>query len=305
MDEELADKVIEFILKKSVYSSGKIIVNYHGGEPMLNFKIIKYITNKLKKKVNNERLMFGSTTNGVLLNNEIINFICENFDWNLSLSLDGDRIANECNRFYGKYSNLYDNVIENASKILNQRPDLRIRATYTKESLKRLHINIKFFLEKGFNNIVIHPDIYDDWNDEDIDLIEQQFNTVKDMYLLVKKEKPNLMINICDIKLKKKGRCNGGINEFNISSKGDIYCCTYLVGNEKFMIGNVDSGIDNDKVSYLLKKYNEPVKKCEGCSVYSACDSVRCQFVNFAVSGIRDEPILINCMINNIIAKEY
>lgn len=126
MSESTAENVINFILKKfQEIGAEKLIINFHGGEPLLDFDLIKYITSKFKERFNNSSklLLFGLTTNGLLLNDDNISFLSENMHWNLSVSLDGDILVNDQNRLLNNRSGSYNLVIPNCLKLLNARPD--------------------------------------------------------------------------------------------------------------------------------------------------------------------------------------
>ncbi len=80
--EKMVDFVIEYMQKKKRDKKEYLIVNFHGGEPLLNFSIIKDIERMIRENFDNKRILFGITTNALLLeNNEIIKFLADNFEY--------------------------------------------------------------------------------------------------------------------------------------------------------------------------------------------------------------------------------
>jgi uncharacterized protein len=92
MTPEIADKAIELALKRKSPRVDKITINFFGGEPLMNFNLIKYVVEKWEKKCE-----FSMTTNGSLLTNEILDYLKEH-KVGLLLSIDGDKETQDYNR---------------------------------------------------------------------------------------------------------------------------------------------------------------------------------------------------------------
>lgn len=92
MSYETADKTIDFICNKELESnSDYTTIVLHGGEPFINFDLIKYIHRDLVDRLSDKKILFDITTNGTIINDEIIEFIAKNVK-NISISIDGKRI---------------------------------------------------------------------------------------------------------------------------------------------------------------------------------------------------------------------
>ena len=91
MSEETAMQVLNYMHRKIEGISGYIVVNYHGGEPLLNYEIVHFMTEALKERFPNKKILFGITTNAILLDKEKMEYLSENFFYNLSISIDGGK----------------------------------------------------------------------------------------------------------------------------------------------------------------------------------------------------------------------
>ncbi|MBK1809550.1 radical SAM protein [Clostridium sp. YIM B02505] len=292
-----------FLYDKNRNENEPYIVNLHGGEPLLEFNLLKKVVGRLKQseKLKSKKIMFGVTTNGTLLNEEIIDFLCENFHYSLSVSIDGIKENHDRNRKFANGEGSFKLIIDNALKILHKRSDIRIRMTFDSRTVKDLCENIIYLLSLGFNNIVPVANIFDDeWNEESSEELEKQLEMIMDHD--VYKRNKNCHIGILEsIKAKNvKMKCNGGINTINISPDGNIYPCTYVVGKEEYKIGDVFIGFNNEKIDYYKSVYKCKTTKCEGCLNYNYCKSGRCKFINKVITGDFLTPAVQVCMLSNI-----
>lgn len=298
---------LEFI-KKFLVENNKnkyepYIVNLHGGEPLVRYDLLKKVVNELKlsEELKDKEILFGVTTNGTLLNDEIIEFLCANFKYSLSISIDGIKAAHDKNRTFINGDGTFDIVINNALKVLSKRPDLRVRMTFDSSTVKELYNNVIYLMKLGFKTIVPAPDLFDkNWDDAAGKELEKQIK----MIINSKDYKGSSDINIGIINEIKRNNpkiiCTGGINSINIAPDGKLYPCTYVVGKEEFQIGNVLDGIDNEKLLVYRNIYNCKNDQCNGCTYYDYCSAGRCKFVNKLITGNYLIPAPKICMINNI-----
>ena len=149
MTQDVADSVIKFI--KTVYKpkyQEPLIVEFHGGEPLINFSMIQYIISELEKS--SLKPLFGITTNGLLLTKQIVDYLCEKMNYGVSLSLDGDMLTNDKNRVDSNGNGTYTRIMKIVPELLKQKSDIRVRMTYTSETVERLGHNIIHLINCGF-----------------------------------------------------------------------------------------------------------------------------------------------------------
>lgn len=293
MTGRTADQVIAWIIK-TADSNKKLIypVRFHGGEPLLNFSIIKYIIEQLAQK-SSFKFSYHITTNGYCLNKEIIEYLSRQMDV-ITISIDGNKRTNDRNRLSIHGESTFNMVLHNA-KILNAKfKDLEIRMTVDTESCKYLSENILFLLDEGFMLVNAETDFTDKgWTIEAVDILESECRKI-------------IQMRAQDDRLKNAGlpigytpsnmaECTGGIDGFSIDPEGNIYPCIMTVGDLEMCIGNVVDGIKEEWQCCLreIMTLNMPV--CEGCEGYLSCANVRCRLVNKEVMGDYLSPIPLLC----------
>lgn len=137
MDKKTADETIKFVIEK-INKSDMTIIDFHGGEPLLNFPAIKYIVDKLHNEYRDYKFSFGITTNGTICTPEILEFLSHNFGYSLTVSLDGTKKAHEANRKLSNGRGTYYEALRTAMALLTdkQRCDVRIRMTVVPNNIR-------------------------------------------------------------------------------------------------------------------------------------------------------------------------
>ncbi|MDD6400805.1 MAG: radical SAM protein [Lachnospiraceae bacterium] len=298
MNIRVADATIKWIVEwMKENKENESIIRFHGGEPTLNMFVIKYIIEELKKYDDVCRFSYEITTNGYSLKDEDIDFLTKNMDA-LSISLDGTKLNNDKYRVTSNGNGTFDAVFKNALKLKNKSDRVTIRMTLKPSEVKNMVDNIMFYVRNGFKSISIAVDIWDDeWSTELLDKVEVVYARLYDLFELEKIE--DVEINNIFVSELKKRRCEGGIKGFQIDTNGNLFPCTYTVGDMEFLCGTVFEGIDKKKIGCFEKIYDMPIETCEGCTNYEGCMSVRCKFINKKRMGEFDSPIPILCEIEH------
>lgn len=283
MDIDTAEQTLDYICSKINESKEEYsVVNYHGGEPLLNYKVIYYMTEQLKERLPNRKILFGLTTNGFLLDQEKSEYLINNFQYNLSISIDGTKEIHDMNRKTIQGKGTYEKVIENIQTILRKRKDTRARVTYTPETLGYLFKSIVNLVNIGFHNIVPVPNYSDmNWTDKHGKILEEEI--LKLYYRYGKQTDIYISLLTPDFHVA-KGRCNAGIGEINIDCYGRIYPCTCMVSEEKYQLGSVQMPKEQDVIE-LLKESEKSETECKGCGLEHWCIGARCKLVNKMITG--------------------
>lgn len=218
----MADKIISFITEKIGESTDTIIIEFHGGEPLLNFPIIKYIVEKLEKEYPQYKFIYGITTNGTICTPEIIKFLTSYCTYSLTVSLDGMESAHNSNRILKNGEPTYSLALKTAKMLQEIRSDVRIRMTVVPDTLKELADGIIQFVNMGFKIIVPVLDYFNqNWTKEDIDLLAQVLRSVKE-YMEGNTKFSDVQIAMVSDQGKNLGQCGGGNSSFHITPNGDI-----------------------------------------------------------------------------------
>jgi uncharacterized protein len=264
MSEETGMNAIQFLMRNSK-SRKNLEVDFFGGEPLMNFDVVKNIvlnTRKLEKEYINERSSFPNvrftlTTNGTLLDDEKINFINENIS-NIVLSLDGEKLTNDNMRKYNGGEGIYSEVVPLYQKLVADRKnksykDYYIRGTFTRKNLDFAK-DVIHMGELGFENISVEPVVAEENNDyairqEDLPTIFKEYETLANEIIKREQNQKN-MFNFFHFNIdlengpcvyKRSKGCGSGSEYLAITPNGDIYPCHQFVGNEKYNLGNVNT----------------------------------------------------------------
>ena len=222
MTKEVADKTIKFI--KATYdkkSLEPLVVEFHGGEPLLNYPIIQYLILEIEKIF--PEALFGITTNGLLLTTERIKYLSEKMNYGFSLSIDGDRDINDQNRIDYHGNGTYKAIMKIVPELLRYRHDIRARMTYTPETVESLGNSIIHLLNLGFTNIVSAPDYFStNWSIGKMETLLEQMKKIRSYYQEKITQENPIRISLLEDRFKTKGICQGGKSNFHILPNGDI-----------------------------------------------------------------------------------
>jgi len=302
LDVAGADRIITYVetlCKKS--NPENIVINYHGGEPLVNLDIVKYLTNRFKELIG-EKALFGMTTNATLLDEDTASFLSENFRYNLSVSIDGTRKTHDYNRRLIGGSGTYDIVVKHIRYLLSKRKDVRARMTYTPETVAELFLNVEHLIDLGFTVIVPVPDYSDNrWNENHARILEEETFKLYMKYA----DSDGVRISIVNPRFNLvKGRCNAGEGEINIDCDGSLYPCTCMVGNKDYFSGTVDRPM-TDIIIDIVRNGEVAPTDCTGCGLAHWCIGARCKLVNKTITGEYGNPPAFLCAETNALYNAY
>lgn len=300
MSMAVADKAIEFI--KKIYNKEDqrpLVVEFHGGEPLLNYPLIQYLVTMIEREF--PKHLLGITTNGTLLTKERITYLSEKMTYGFSLSIDGKKETNDKNKIDYNGKGTYHKVIEIIPELLKEKQDVRARMTYTPETVGELSENIIYLIKCGFKNIVSAADFFSqEWSMKEMEILLQEMEKIRQYHKKNADELKEVRISILEDRFKTKGCCLGGKENFHILPNGDIYPCSYGVGEAEFLIGNVmNGGLIESQIKKLMEINLSPVHKCQGCSDYAACLCTRCKIFNKVLQGDFFQPVPVICAIEH------
>lgn len=274
-----------------------VIIQFHGGEPLLNYDILRFLVHSiLVNKGNKQKIMFGITTNATLLDDEKITFLSKYMDYGFSISIDGIKKVNDSMRIYPGGGGTYDSIIDKVQEALKVNPNIRLRMTFTSQTVSELSGSVEHLISIGGQQIVSIPDYFDrGWTEETMAIYRQQLSEIERMYREKELSKSNIEITLLENFIFKKLKCTGGYDSIHISPEGHIFPCIYVVGKPKYKIGTLDSGIMKEKLHLISQVNDLRMDKCSGCSNYESCNAVRCRYLNELLTGNCMEPSPVIC----------
>lgn len=287
MSFEVGKKALDFLIANSG-NRRNLEVDFFGGEPLMNWQVVKELVayGREQEKIHNKNFRFTVTTNGVLLNDEIQEFINQEMD-NVVLSLDGRKEVNDHMRPFRNGKGSYDLIVPKFQKLAESRNQEKyyIRGTFTRENLD-FSKDVLHFADLGFEQISIEPVVGEDSDfysikEEDLPKIFEEYDLLAKE--LVKREKEGNGVNFFHFMIdldggpcisKRLSGCGSGTEYLAVTPWGDLYPCHQFVGDEDFLMGNVEEGITRPEIA----------EEFRGCSVYSKEKCKNC-FAKFYCSG--------------------
>ena len=261
-------------------------VDFFGGEPTLNFEVVKQLVEygRSIEKQHNKNFRFTFTTNGVKVTNEIMDF-CDKEMSNVVMSLDGRREVNDRMRVNKNGDGCYDKIVPIFQKWADRRnqQNYYIRGTYTKFNTD-FASDIIHMADLGFKEISIEPVVASP--DEPYALSYDDLATLKNQYdilakEMIRREKKGKGFNfyhyMIDLEggpciVKRISGCGVGTEYMAVTPDGDIYPCHQFVGDEKFKMGNVFTGIENTNICDEFKFCNVYAhEECKDCFARLYC----------------------------------
>lgn len=296
MNKQVIDQALNLVITHMNTINDKYLwIVLHGGEPFMAFREMQYLVPKAKVLAAESgiSISFSTTSNGTLLNDEMISFIKEEID-DFTISMDGKESTQNYSRPFADGKPSFEIVDKNIRKVLQIKPDVRIRMTYNHKTVRDLFENVKYFVDLGVHCIVPVHDFYDrNFTDEELKILNCEIRKICKIY----KNNEDLLNNW---KLHKLGICSGGITSMHIDPKGDIYPCMLAVGNREFLIGDIYHGIDTKKRDHILAYSKYAIPECDGCDLYKYCSETRCRIINKVVNDDYLKPSPLACGVERI-----
>lgn len=290
---EVARATCEYVLKDA---KEKPCLWFFGGEPMLEFeRIIKPIIKEYEG-----RISFGITTNGTLIDEDVIDFFKEH-EVQILLSIDGVKEVQDFQRAKKNGDGSFDEVLKNIPYLLLHYPDVTFRATLTKFSIPYMNKTYDFARHMGFKHITFVINEDEEYSQEDYDNMCWQYNQIALKLLsgspleLDDIDKIRTYVNVKNTN--SIFRCGYGTTSIGVSVNGDILPCQELSSyTSDLIIGDVFNGIDVDKHNEFLKRVApgqepKPTNFEERVVINSLCPKHQYYNNNFTVSSGRDKQI--------------
>ena len=301
MSFEVGKQAFDFLIANSG-TRRNLEVDFFGGEPLMNFEVVKELVAYARsiEKDHGKNFRFTLTTNGVLIDDDVIDFANKEMS-NVVLSLDGRKEVHDRFRvdYNGKGS--WEKIVPKFQKLVDAREgkNYYMRGTFTHHNPDFLE-DIKEMLSLGFKELSMEPVVCaaDDpsaLTDEDIAVVMKQYEDLAELMLKKHKEGDGFTFYhyMIDLKggpciYKRISGCGSGTEYMAVTPWGDLYPCHQFVGEEKYKLGDVWNGVTNTEIQDEFAQCNvytrEECRKCwarlycsGGCAAnaYHATGSVK------------------------------
>ena len=279
MSYEVGKQALDFLIAHSG-SRRNLEVDFFGGEPLMNFQVVKdlvaYARSIEKEKGKNFR--FTLTTNGVLVNDDVIQWANQECS-NVVLSLDGRKEIHDRFRVDYAGNGSWEKIVPKFQKFVEARggKDYYMRGTFTHANPDFLK-DIQTMLDLGFNELSMEPVVCSAGDpsaltQEDMDVVMDQYEKLAELMLKKDKEgKPftfyHYMIDLSGgpCIYKRISGCGSGTEYMAVTPWGDLCPCHQFVGEERFKLGNIWDGVTNSSVQDEFAACNVYAhKECRDC----------------------------------------
>ncbi len=285
MSFEVGKAALYFLIANSG-SRRNLEVDFFGGEPTLNFQVVKDLVayGREQEKLHNKNFRFTLTTNGVLLSDEIMEFANKEMA-NVVLSIDGRKEVNDNMRPFRGGQGSYDVIVPKFLKFAESRnqENYYVRGTFTHHNLD-FSKDVLHLADLGFKQISVEPVVAKETEsyaikEEDLPRLLEEYDILAAEMAKRKKEgNPFTFFHfMIDLEggpcvAKRLSGCGSGTEYLAVTPWGDFYPCHQFVGNEDFCMGNVKTGITRTDIRDSFKSCNVYAKeKCRECFARFYC----------------------------------
>lgn len=288
---------LDLIIKGIKYNPiRKPVIGFYGGEPLLNFNLIKKSVEFIKEKYGekfNKTIEYTITTNGTLLSETKLKWLIKN-NFTIYLSLDGSEKNQDRNRVYKDGSKTFKDIEKNLNYLFNN-PYEKFYVIPVYDWKTDLFENQEFFDNSSLFNVLsasivnydenyysqFSTDDHDAFKNSLLEIMDIYFNKLKKSerinsffyYLFMENIEKDIFGNNCALPsnpiIKCTGTCVPGKKLF-VDVNGDFYACERV--NKSFSIGNVDEGFNLENIKCLLDEYFYAMDKCDTCKIRKKCE---------------------------------
>lgn len=279
MSFEVGKRALDFLIENSG-TRRNLEVDFFGGEPLMNWQVVKDLVKYARsvEKEKNKNFRFTLTTNGVLIDDDVIEFANREMS-NVVLSLDGRKEIHDRLRVDYAGNGSWDKIVPKFQKLVKARGNVNyyMRGTFTHANPDFMK-DILCMLDLGFTELSMEPVVCSQndparLTDEDIKTVCEQYELLaKEMIKRKKEGRPftfyHYMIDLTGgpCVYKRVSGCGSGTEYMAVTPWGDLYPCHQFVGEEKFKLGDVFNGVTNNSLREEFRKCNVYTKKeCENC----------------------------------------
>ena len=279
MSFEVGKRALDFLVEHSG-SRHNLEVDFFGGEPLMNFDVVKQLVAYARsiEKERGKHFRFTLTTNGVLIDDDVIDFVNREMS-NVVLSLDGRKEIHDRYRVDYAGNGSWEKIVPKFQKLVAAREgkNYYMRGTFTHANPDFLE-DIKTMLDLGFSELSMEPVVAAAGDpaaltESDKVVVMEQYEKLAELMLQRDKEgKPFTFYHyMIDLKggpciYKRISGCGSGTEYMAVTPWGDLYPCHQFVGEEKFKLGDIWSGVSNHAIQEEFASCNVYAREeCRDC----------------------------------------
>jgi len=279
MSFEVGKRALDFLMENSGTRTN-LEVDFFGGEPLMNWDVVKQLVEYARsvEKEHHKNFRFTLTTNGLLIDDEVIDF-CNKEMSNVVLSLDGRKEINDLTRVDYAGNGSYDRIVPKFQKMVKARDgrEYYMRGTFTHANpdftKDVFHMADLGFTELSMEPVVSAPDDPAALTAEDLEIVKEQYEILAKEMIKRKKEGRSFTFYHYMIDLtggpciyKRISGCGSGTEYMAVTPWGDLYPCHQFVGEEEYKLGDIWNGVTNTGLREEFRSCNAYARpECADC----------------------------------------
>ena len=277
MSPEVGKRALDFLIENSGTRTN-LEVDFFGGEPLMNWEVVKEIVRygRELEKTHKKKFRFTLTTNGVLLDDDVIDFANKEMH-NVVLSLDGRKEIHDNLRKTVNGKGSYDMIVPKFQHFIEKRGDrgYYMRGTFTHNNVDFtndiFHMADLGFTELSMEPVVCKPDDPYALTEEDLPILFDQYELLAKEMLRREGKGFTFYHYMVDLKAgpciyKRIAGCGSGTEYMAVTPWGELFPCHQFVGDEKYSLGNIWDGVTNEEVRNEFKMCNAYARpECRDC----------------------------------------
>ncbi len=279
MSYEVGKRALDFLIENSG-TRKNLEVDFFGGEPLMNFEVVKQLVAYARsvEKQHGKNFRFTLTTNGILIDDDVIDFANKEMS-NVVLSLDGRKEIHDRYRVDYAGNGSWERIVPKFQKLVEARggKNYYMRGTFTHANPDFLN-DIRQMLDLGFTELSMEPVVCasgdpSELTAEDLPVVLEQYEKLAELMLEREKEgRPftfyHYMIDLTGgpCIYKRISGCGSGTEYMAVTPTGELYPCHQFVGDEKFKLGDIYNGVTNTAIQQEFADCNVYAREeCRSC----------------------------------------
>jgi uncharacterized protein len=287
-----ATRAIDFLADQTDQTC---VVTFFGGEPLTEYRLLKEIVLYSEKQYG-RCIQFRMSTNGTLLKQERLDFFKDHGVY-FVLSLDGNKAQHDTCRCFADNRGSYDKIIRNLDAVFTFNPYPIAVSVIVPDTVRYVADGVRDLYDRGFRYVLQTLDYSAPWHPKHLSELEKQYKALARYYYDCLSTDKKIFYSPFDERIKthaQKPYTNGDLcdlanTQIAIAPSGKIYPCVQFIGTDddicrKHIIGDVETGFDNDRRLYFIEENYRDKDSCEGCALAGRC-ATYCGCVNWRATG--------------------
>ena len=306
MDLTTADHTVELMARFSQAQQGQFHFGFLGGEPLLRFDLIKHIVKRMRNQSQRD-ISFGLTTNGTLLQANILEWLVAN-GIRVVLSFDGVPEAMAARSFKNSQTNSYERVVRGMRALQASGANYLIQMTVTENNVSHFARSVVHAIELGNNDLIFGFAISDKWMIEQRDIMVDQFKQIIDLYRSIyrfgasttfKFIKDEIICYLLYSRTYSSEYCCAMADQvLAVSIDGHLYPCQAFVNFPEMSFGDVRSGVNVNRLNNMPKGRVDLLPECRKCLLRGFCR--KCPAANYALAADVNDVAAISCSLSRV-----